>query len=252
MEPTLNTASCQKPNIVIITDSRGAGLERILREKSLTKGYSLDINVDVYRGAKFNKLCQKASIAQKDHHLVVILGGICSLTEKKGSTVTYSRKPNELVKLRQDIDDILCRLGKKLLIGTIPPASVIKHNLLRGNTVGQIEKQQKDLEEDLGAINRYISDCENRITPLIKLDLASTRSSIKKKGRCKNKKLKIKKFDYRHMRDGVHADDHLKKLWADKIINAINSALSTSEEDIPSQESSPEEDWGDFKRKRDL
>ena len=68
---------------------------------------------------------------------------------------------------------------------------------------------------------------------------------LKKRNRSQKKRVRVKSYDYKHMYDSVHPDSHLKSLWRDKILRGVRAALCAS-----LQESSQEEDWGDFKRKR--
>ena len=208
----------------------------------------LNFKVNVKSGAKLETLAKIAIDQKNAFDIQVILGGICSLTSKQGKVVSYEHRDENLQEIKDNINVLFTKLQRRLLICTIPPANVIISNQYhRVQTASQSEQQQQ-LEKDILDINKFIGICDSRKTPLIQIDAASQVGSLKKRNHSQKKRVRVKSYEDKHMYDGVCPDSHLKSLWCDKILRGVTTAL----DDIcaSSQESSQEEDWGDFKRQR--
>ena len=78
-------------SIHIMSDSRGAGLQKILPNKAEASPSSnhLKFSVTVKSGARLETLAKIAINQKKNYDIQVLLGGICSLSSKQGKVVSY-------------------------------------------------------------------------------------------------------------------------------------------------------------------
>ena len=217
-------------SIHIISDSRGAGLQKILSNKAEASPSSnhLKFSVTVKSGARLETLAKIAINQKKNYDIQVILGGICSLTSKQGKVVSYVHSEENIQEIKDTINVLFTKLQRRLLVCTIPPASVVKSNEHHKVQTVNRSDQQKQLEKDLADINHFIASCASRISPLIQLDAASLVGSLKKRNRARKTTVRVKSYNYKHMIDGVHPSEHLKGLWCDKILRGVTSALEST------------------------
>ena len=110
--------------IHILTDSRGAGLQRLLSQEDC----ELDFQVTVKRGATFQQLADLAKRNRDNFAYQIVAGGICSLTSKTGKYIHYTRDITKLTELKASISDTLATLGTRVTITTMPPAHLAKYN----------------------------------------------------------------------------------------------------------------------------
>ena len=118
-----------KALVHIISDSRGAGLQQIITNKAEINPSSdhLEFQVTVRRGARLETLAKIAFTHKKNFDIQVMLGGI-SLTSKQGKVVSYSHSEENIQEIKDCINVFFTKLQRRLLICTIPPASVIASN----------------------------------------------------------------------------------------------------------------------------
>ena len=136
-----------KALVHIISDSRGAGLQQILTNKAETYSISnhLGFQVRVRRGARLETLAKIAFTHKNNSDIQVILGGICSLTSKQGKVVSYSHSEENIQEIKDYINVLFTKLQRRLLICTIPTASVIESNEYH-RVPGNRSDQQQQLE----------------------------------------------------------------------------------------------------------
>ena len=242
-------------NILICTDSRGSGLDVLLRNERIIKSVGryqakARIEVKVLRGAKLERLINEAN----SHPLAstfdcsIIIGGICNLTEKhtedNHNFLTYTNREKV-----QDISALVDNhIDKKLVIATITPASLEKYYIHKNGKKpyqeNLIADQQKNLVEDCTTINNHIRSVNtNKNLPTLALAglcFASTKKRIPKTNRFRI----LYKFNDQHLYDGVHLDRELKHRWSVSIIRFItqiatkliceDSATDSQSDDPPS------------------
>ena len=236
-------------NIQIISDSRGAGLEKTL--SSITRDYNF--SVTIRSGATFDILTNIAVAHKENFDYQIIVGGICSITTKEGRYVSYKRNEARKTQLKEQISSILDTLGTRVSVATIPPASITKYNAHKHHPQAAETswlEQQQQLNEELREINSFIESENHRTgTQQVYLDKASTAKSVKRRGDNRTKRATVRAYSFTRLYDGIHADATLKKVWCNKIISAVRKATLAHSDDT-SQESSHEEEWRDFKRRR--
>ena len=239
--------------IHILTDSRGAGLQRLLSQEDCQS----DFQVTVKSGATFQQLADLAKHNKDNFAYQIVAGGICSLTSKTGKYIHYTRDSTKLKELKASISDILATLGTRVTIATVPPAHLAKHNphhrhpdKEESSWQARQAEQQQLLNEDLCELNTFIEEKNALLgSPQVHLEKASCANSVKRRGKNKTKRAIHRGYTYTRLYDGVHGDTALKRIWSKKITSAARLAFLTQIAET-SQESAQEEDWGDFKRRR--
>lgn len=246
-----------KKKILIVTDSRGAGLQQFLAEK--IDSNNTNIKVLVYRGAKLETLCNIVECKYDSSlDLVILSGGICDLTirekEKGVKTLVYQRTDGNLDRIK----DILTRItGKpglrgKITITTIPPASLhryFRHHNANKDPPPQTQQQQQDLLQDIQEINECIITL-NKAANLKTIDLHDKcfRKSLAPKSKSKTKPIaerRRKIFQDHFLSDGVHANLSLQSKWFTRYAEIISVWLS-AESSSGTEEDGPDR-W-DYKR----
>ena len=257
-QPKQIEQTLQKPRIHVITDSRGVNFQTILPKDIISDQIFC---VTVISGARLQNLTECATRHQEKYELQIIAGGICDITKKEGNYITFSEDSGRLPQLEKTVKSARAALGAKLLFANILYAHVEKHNNFKYNCVKRKGKgdhispppvtlNQKALEEEVRRANAIIEEeGTSQDLPTIKLDQALICNSSKRKNRAKKQTVRTKGISYTHLYDGLHADAQLKTRWCMNIATgarqAYNNIVLAS-----SQGSSQEEDWEDFKRRR--
>ena len=194
--------------IHILTDSRGAGLQRLLSQEDC----ELDFQVTVKSGATFQQLADLAKRNKDNFAYQIVAGGICSLTLKTGKYIHYTRNITKLTKLKANISDTLATLGTRVTIATVPQAHLAKYNSHHSHPdreeislqAGQADQQQL-LNEDLRELNTYIEEKNALLgSPQVHLEKASCANSVERRGKNKTKRDIHRGFTYTRLYDGVH------------------------------------------------
>ena len=242
-------------DIHILTDSRGAGLQRLLSQEECD--LDLNFHVTVRSGATFKQLADLARSSKDKFAYQIVAGGICSLTIKSGKFISYERDTTKITALKGNILDILSVLGPRVTVATVPPANIAKYNRFKKhpdseNSDWQIrqQEQQQLLNDDLSDLNSFIEEKNATFgSTQVFLEKASCANSVKRRGKYRTKRAVHRGYTFTRMYDGVHGDSTLKGLWCKKIVSASRQAILSQSVET-SQESAQEEDWGDFKRRR--
>ena len=251
-----NGGPIRKTRILLLSDSRGAGLKSII-QKNTPANYDIHWDEITLPGATLETLRKKVERASRRSNwdITIVNGGICNLTHRiKNRHETYIEyKISKLEETRQAIDQIIQSLGDRAHICTITPASIQKyadHYNTRLNDTN-IEIEQQNLLEDIEELNEYIKSRNiHRDFPTINLAIKSFSSKLKKQG---NKKKRITKFNDKELKDGVHPSEHLKTIWAKYIVQMATKIANNIHNRPPHSDSSSEESenesWN-FKRNK--
>ena len=247
--------SPRKQRILIISDSRGRDLEHYIPDY-LQSAYSFDFKI--YPGITLQSLYNKIKRNRKSYSLQIVIGGICSLTEKSRDRRKKSIKYNTSSEKKREIKDTITKLislNDHTTVATITPASLsdfFKYNNPSSNSrstdVPDYSSQQVNLDKDISEINQFIKDtCLDKDRVLVNLAKASYKQSKKRRGK---KSIIHTRFYNKSLSDGVHPSSELKKAWSKIISGAIKTFLDFHPSLLDSENSQTEEDdsWN-FKRR---
>ena len=232
--------------IIIASDSRGRQLNEFIRQnKSFEELGEHSFQHILRPGSKIATLgehiMQKLQLSQSYNITthITLLAGICNFTEKVhiydshhriiGTQIIYQHKPSNTRNIIDQLNSISHRFNNTtttLSIGTIPPANLQKHTdkeiskgklnngSVRKYSNGELSLMQTDLENDVRAVNSAICAI-NAFQKLatIRWDRDMKKTVTKHRGGNKQNALKVRKFMYTHLPDGVHADDFLRQKW---------------------------------------
>ena len=243
-----------RKKIIIFTDSRGRGLQPYLESRFPRQ--QLIIKVLVFPGANVDKLAEQVNKkVDITHDLVIICGGICSLTSKvkedNKKILKYISSEENTLHIKDTLTSLAGKLQGRIIISTIPPASLnryYKHYNDNQEPPTYLKEQQSDLLQDLSDINQCITTL-NKAATFKNLDIHSkcfnkTLDSNKKGQRNTERRRKI--FLENELTDGVHPNSNLQSKWFQRfnaVINAWLSNISSSETDTELSEP-----W-DYKRR---
>ena len=215
-----------RKKIEIFTDSRGKDLEPFLARQL---PQHIAVKVHVKRGATLEKLIyhlKQDSDPQTD--LIIIAAGICNLTRKDAATktLTYIRSEENITSIKDTITSIAGELQDKLILATIPPASLLKYytHFNKTEPPPHLTTQQKELLQDTEELNQYIKTL-NKAADKQTIDLHSqcfnTALDQKKKGKA-NPSRRRKIFLEKLLTDGVHPNSTLQHKWFSRFQQCIN------------------------------
>ena len=196
-------------NVILRSDSKGRSFLPFLN-------YRNRINLIYRSGASITNNFMHSTlnkVRQTTKPIVVLFFGTCELTNKRGP---YILVPENLESKLNEIKEnyIACKLAiiesnpsAKVIFLDCPYQSIIIWNFLKGHPCpGSFESDQKRLESAVTTLNTIIRDINgNQIVPRLPLDM--TYSTKKKR--------KAPKYyrNYSLLRDGVHPNEQLTRLW---------------------------------------
>ena len=216
-----------KPRILLITDSRGRGLKNLLNN-SLNHKYEIFENI--LSGSTIETLADWIETeTNRLGHLdaVILIGGICNFTSKETyrtchgqiNIIRYQERI-DTTQIRGRLEALIDQLQRRLIIATIPPASLIKYleeqerrrgiripEGERGRLLEDLASQQRDLEWDIEDLNKWIIE-KNKELAKPTLDFHNqVYKTSKKKQRARSRR--VRKFCDEDLRDGVHPNHSL-------------------------------------------
>lgn len=255
---------------VIITDSRGYGLEEHIKNKSALGDYeyrvisrggcTLDQTRDIIAQ-------QEAPVnGEKPNNFYFIFAGICSLTDKDQNTGKISYPFENIDNALEKIDLLYDQYSGRITLATITPADIDKHNndeYIHTETQEIVKRNaQIRLEKDIEIINERILEL-NKDTLVISIQTHKHTGAFKKR----NKRFT---FNPETLYDGVHIVNKIKEKQFEHICKTIKNQLEyleyyqikfkqTDTAQAPQEDSdnpldwlcssqSSEEDTGNFKR----
>ena len=244
-------------NVLIIADSRGAGLEKPLL-KAFKHNLGVNITLRIYKGVKIEAVKRKIDRLRITYELIIVICGICNFTKRD---IVNNRKVLTYTEGAEKITHFLSFARKIIkgncIISTITPASFRKyaeHVNLSGAIPAQ-EEVQKILLDDLQTVNRGIKQIsKEKGAPILNLAKKAFQSSKKKRGK---KTKTVIQFKPNRLPDGVHLSDELKKSWVRNITGAINKFFKIQKtrdycpkrRDTSTSEEDSQVESGNFKRK---
>ena len=248
--------------ILVITDSRGKGLEELL-ETHTDPTLAINWTVRVYPGATISAIHRRLNRLHSKYEAIIVIAGICNFTSriKTRSTIHIEYTESKKDETQIQIDALLDTFKEKVHLATITPADLFLQKFPNENTTTDA---QKNLENDIKEVNNHIIGRNiHRDLPTVDLADNSMTSSIKKQG---SKKKRISKFCNSGLKftnpkhtDGVHPNPALKEDWvkyiiklAPHIIRRTSEVGATAQEDPTSSEEDQDPDWNDFKRNRNI
>ena len=240
--------------VIVVGDSRGRGVANSLSAALGPDDCAID---HTYGGARIedlvpgiaaavNKCHSSHSHIPKHRTVIVIIAGICSLTEKRktsaGIEITFPAerrdvKVAQIKKALQDIWSFTRDNGIYTVTCSILPATLIAalcSNKAKGlfhppaeTALVDLLEHQQALLDAIDTINDYIrTEVAKQDIPLsiwANLHRELLYHSLKKKG------TRVSSVNYRHLKDGVHADDWLQQKIVNKISTACKFLLKQSE-----------------------
>ena len=273
--------------IFVVGDSRAKGLCHVLT-KDLDKGVRV---VDVARGGAtiddiYSSITSSTKSCTEYHHhkcVVVLLGGICSLTRRArtraGYEISYdpAQSDQRITNLEHKLKDI-CQYtegrGIHTVCCSIYPASLLRareFNIQEGrldpirSTYSEdiLLTHQDSLETAIQTVNdrvkQELTDLNYPLVTWVNLHKELTDRSKKAVGSAKNKKKRVLKWKYINLYDGVHPNQSLKKIIGEKILHTCqrvilpaitqDTASSQSDNDDGGRSRLQRKDTGNFKRK---
>ena len=215
--------------IIIITDSRGYGLENyIIQKKALEHPFQVTSvgGLTLRRAAKLVSK-QEAIAKQKNlRYFYCIFAGICSFTNKDRYTgvISYQQENREYVvaDALETIDELYSSYGGSIVLATIPPANIAKAN---SKTVSDCQSQQDKLETDIDVANKRILEL-NGETGVISIQ---THKHILRT----RKRDQKAEYYYKELTDGTHPSPQLEIKHFRHICNTINNQLKLQSEIPP-------------------
>ena len=250
--------SSNNQTIVIISDSRGTGLEDCIKQHPSFSDYNHVIRILPGKDlTQIGAAAKQITSNLRSRFYCVILAGICSLTER--STVLNERRLHYPLQKREDkiskiidtIKDLKSQPGGSYNICFFVPASLhkyFKHYNPTAEPPAVLDEEQSALLDDINQINEVIDDL-NTSTTNINL-LKRVQVNVKKRKQKTNNLAyrKIRKFSDKELVDGVHFSDTLKNICFPLIYDTAIRDIREETFLQDSQDSQDSDNDWDFKR----
>ena len=206
-------------NVIMRSDSKGRAFLSKL-------SYRNRINLVFRSGASITAPFMQAATLNKIRYtnkpIVILFFGTCELTQKSGK---YIYVPDDIENRVLSVKENYINYKQKVINANpnaivkfleCPYQSIVIWNFLKGHPhPGTFEKDQKRLEEAIKTLNIIIKEINgDQIVTRISKDQIY---SIKKK-----QKAPIYMKNYGLLRDGVHMNELLTKLWFKRIVRMVN------------------------------
>ena len=265
--------SNKKPNIIIICDSRGRGLQNFVDSHPESSNYYNTI--EILPGRDINQIAinaiQTISNLSTQNFYCVIFAGICSLTERTTIAGTQrihyplNNRTNKVREVINTIRDLKQRYSNSINICTIVPASLNKyfqHHNPQVPAPEGLDAEQNALLEDIEEINQEIVNINAGAITNINLSKRFFKQAKRKRQKIASTiyRRRVLRFTDCDLPDGVHLSEDSKLtcfslIYESAIRDLSHRPLPSPEEEIildlnSSQDSSDSEqkEW-DFKRK---
>ena len=267
--PVYTMSTALKDVLIIITDSRGTGIDNLIKSNELEDDFK--IVTRVIRGCDLPRAVAIArSLMQSYSHrnyYCILFVGICSLTEKGKSRSIRSihypivTRDTKLECIIQVLGNLKAEFGDRINVPTIIPASLEKFFTYSNPdrpVPKDLQEEQFLLLDDIKTINQGIKETNAKSSTTSTINLAGRfySHSIKKNRKTKSgAKRRVEKFCDTQLFDGLHLTDHIKSTCfalifesAKRDLGRLKSTLKQSPSRTSSEDSGSESEW-DFKRK---
>ena len=267
----LDPPHAQKLKILILTDSRGKGLEEYLQEK-LSNSDNILCTVGVSPGARLEELFSQVdnSVGNNEYDYYIICAGICNFTEKVrvGQDLLLQYRPQQgaLESIIGAIYEFKDRHRHRANIATIPPASLYNYNFYKNGETNwmypvsfdEVRTQQVQLFSDIERVNNCIVEIntEQGVETINWAEKSySTSLKRKRKGSTPKRKTIFREKDFQ---DGVHPTLRLQRVLFGRVYDIITkTALHRDIEEptpvepaVSTEEEEEVDDSWNFKRRR--
>lgn len=223
---------------MVITDSRGAGLQHTLVEMS---GMA-EVKVIIHRGAGYELSAIKSLNIIKNFRpkLIILMAGICDLTwrdkESKITTIRYSNTEetvSHVINAAKAAYDLLTATNNyKISFATLTGIDLVDYNHPPRKHMSSTEYKDytinhKQTHKDQNIINEAIIEINRKLTSINQANNVPTTWTagiVHSYFRGKYHHYYIKLID------GCHADERTKNEWAKQISKAILRTMALMEE----------------------
>ena len=243
--------------VLVVTDSRGAGIDAILAEQ--ITGVA-NIHYAVLPGGNFGRIHSYLEQYEdiKSFNYAALIAGICNFTIKTRGGVYYTTDENvrqaKLQEIEENINSLHALLQPaKVSFATIPPASLDKYlRVKKGIELipPELVDQQTALLEDIYQANQVIKDWNSSQNNIL-LNIADyTCVNSLKRSRSDGQVYRRKtKFSDKNLWDGVHYNDELSWKINSRIADIIQQELDkidSCEKQVASRPPSPQQEEEEF------
>ena len=258
--------------VLIATDSRGRGLREFVATRSATHPYNLHFDFVIMPGGTINSIGNAICEKLDRYHLrqptmVVFAGGINNLTTRiqhtHGTQITYPTQTPKAQHIITELQALHTHLINtyhvKIKFTTIAPASLNKNSDFQKSknrltkdidTPYDMDTQQRNLHDDITTINSAIFQM-NTGCGMLSVNWAKDliRWSTKSRPNGGGRSIKVRKYSYVKLYDGVHPCDVLKARWFKILFESVLSDLHHLESiNTDSDKEYDECETWDFKR----
>ena len=228
-----------RKHVLFISDSRGRGFDSYVESQNASDEYRYRYIIE--SGLTLEKIKEK--IHQQHRYrkfdYTVVLGGICSLTEKtkqkRKAILSYPKNnsPDKKERVIKIINDLKEKLAGQINLCTIIPACLTKYYQVQNRTkeTPDFTDEQSALLDDIEEINNTIKRL-NSITNTPNIDYARRcyKHSLKRRRTGdKNIKTRVKEFENTKLWDGVHLDKVYQSKLFEIIFDTIKRQLNPTE-----------------------
>lgn len=218
-----STSPSIKSKVVIITDSRGAGLQQ---KMDLLKGKNYSAKVIVWRGKGVTAGVKdsRRNLDWIGPDIIIVLAGICDVTSLDRTTRIATVTTPDIDKMVEDYEYMMETVQHHIKVMTVGPVPKLAFGQLIGmdlavfNRRKEVDTNQEILDNGILRINAAIAAFNSKngaSTPWLATDVHHNR----KNGR------KITRY-HRLAEDGIHLTDDLKDKWAVALDKAIKKMVT--------------------------
>ena len=242
----------------ILGDSRCRGLEEYIQENGLD-----DINVTICSGKTLGYLCHTAlnqliTNPPSTKTDIVFAAGINDITTKNSKImhVNHHLNINSFCDSIEHFHEQIMSfpIVKSVSFATIPSCSFRKYqeHQLKMGRINESLKSEVELREEQNHLNNCLDNINEFITEFnttnnvctIKLHKDLLKISKKRRGA---KTMKVLKYSFKHLFDGLHPDAHLKIVWF-FLLSTFKAKITITTSSSSDSDDTEEDSW-DFKRK---
>ena len=211
--------------LLTVGDSRGRKISDLIEQK-LPELKTFQAVVPGANLPKLLKVLKREVAVLKDSYtkiIVLLVGGICSFTDKNQAKIISYSKENKLETAKTDLQKIWDYADNQQI--HIVTSTIIPISLAKANRVSlDFGIQQAELDKDLNGINNFILG-QTQPGSIINLFKLASKKSTKRRGKYNHKRNKIVKLNKNLLYDGVHPGVQLLKLIQNKVVDHVKLVI---------------------------